>query len=428
MCARSKNSVIMEEGKIVMSNPAKVKRTITKLWSAQSQPAKNAMWILLLLSFSSLRGVAQLALTPPMGWNSWNHFGIHFTDQDIRVTADILARNGMREAGYIYVNIDDGWQGERDETGALHGNKNFPDMKALVDYVHARGLKVGIYSTPGEKSCDGFTGGKGHEQQDAATFAQWGIDFLKYDVCTFRDDLAREAKGDPELARSMMETAFRTMHEAILKTGRPIVYSVSQHGLSSGWTWVAGTGAQLWRIGDDVHDNYESITGIGFAQAGLGRFAGPGHWNDPDMLEIGNGKLAEDEDRTQVSLWSILAAPLIAGNDVSRMSPEALRTLTNAEVIAVDQDPAGRQGDRVWSQGPLEIWSRDLKDGSKVVGLFNRNAGASEITLDLSLFGADRADTVRDLWKHEQLPAIQKRRTFLVPRHGVVLLRMTTKA
>ncbi len=221
-----------------------------------------------------------------------------------------------------------------------------------------------------------------------------------------------------------MERAYRDMHEAIVKTGRPMVYSISQHRLAAGWTWAASTGANLWRIGDDVHDNYESFTGIGFAQACLSQFAGPGHWNDPDMLEVGNGKLTEDEDRTQMSLWSILAAPLIAGNDVTHIAPGVLEILKNPEVIAVDQDAAGKQGDRLWAQGPLEIWARELKDGSKVVGLFNRNAGATAITLDLKLLGFHQAVAVRDLWRHADLPPIHEQQTFIVPRHGVVLLRV----
>ena len=360
-----------------------------------------------------------------MGWNSWNHYGARITDAEVRATADAVASNGMREAGYLYINIDDGWQGERDADGILHGNARFPDMKALADYVHSRGLKIGIYSSPGEKSCGGFAGGKGHEQQDADTFAAWGMDYLKYDICTLRLDLARETHGDPVQARGMMETAFRRMHEALLSTHRPVVYSISQHGLSAGWTWAPSIGAQLWRTGDDVYDNFESIAAIGFAQAGLARFAGPGHWNDPDMLEVGNGKLSADESRTQMSLWSLLAAPLLAGNDVQHVKPDELAILTNREVLALDQDAAGLQGDRVWSQGPLEIWARTLKDGTKAVGLFNRNAGATAMTLDLRLFGAVEATSVRDLWQHLDLPAIHDRQTFLVPRHGVVLLKMS---
>lgn len=363
-----------------------------------------------------------------MGWNSWNHYGIHYTDQDVRQTADAMASNGMKDAGYIYVDLDDGWQGKRDAAGVLHGNENFPDMKALADYVHSKGLKIGIYSTPGEKSCDGFTGGKGYEQQDARTFAAWGIDYLKYDICTFRDDLAREANGDPEIAKRMMVQTFSAMHQALEATGRPILYSLSQHGLSAGWTWAASTGAQAWRTGDDVHDNYESIAAIGFAQAGLSEFAAPGHWNDPDMLEIGNGKLTEDEDRTQMSLWALLAAPLIAGNDVAHLSPATLQILTNTEVIQVDQDSAGRQGDRVWSQGSLEIWARPLHDGSLAVGLFNRNAGPNEMTLDLSMFGIQRVTHVRDLWSHHDLSPFSGKRSFVVPRHGVVLLKLDPSA
>jgi alpha-galactosidase len=212
------------------------------------------------------------------------------------------------------------------------------------------------------------------------------------------------------------------MHSALRATGRPIVFSLSQHGLSRGWTWANRTGANLWRTGDDIRDNYLSVTEIGFAQGGLSKFAGPGHWNDPDMLEIGNGGLTPDEARTQLSLWSLLAAPLLAGNDLSKMDSDSLAILNNCEVLNIDQDPAGQQGNRLWTEGPLEIWSRALTDGSIAVGLFNRNQGAVGIPLDLKLLGLKEAAKVRDVWQHRDLAPIQGFRTFLVAPHGVVLL------
>lgn len=359
-----------------------------------------------------------------MGWNSWNHFGKTISDADVRRIADALVSSGMRDAGYIYVNVDDGWQGERDAAGQLHGNERFPDIKGLADYVHARGLKLGIYSTPGRKSCAGFEGSGGHEEQDARAFSEWGIDFLKYDICTFRLELAEKAHGDPVAGRALMKDAYLRMHAALEKTGRPILLSISQHGLSDVWTWGPEIGAQMWRTGDDIRDKYESVTEIGFAQAGLAGFAGPGHWNDPDMLEVGNTGLDVEEARTQMSLWSLLAAPLLAGNDPSSTSPEMLAVLTNREVIRIDQDSAGKQGDRVWPQGPTEIWARDLSDGSKAVALFNRNAGARWIRLDLSLLGWTAAGKVRDIWQARNLAPIVQSESFLVPRHGVVLLRI----
>jgi alpha-galactosidase len=381
-------------------------------------------WTVFVVWTISLPANAQLAATPPMGWNSWNHFGKNVSAEDVRRVADALVSTGMRDAGYIYVNIDDGWQGERDAQGDLHGNAGFPDIKGLADYVHAKGLKLGIYSTPGKRSCAGFEGGAGHEDQDARSFAAWGIDLLKYDVCSFRTDLDERTHGNPILAQEMMKAAYLRMHIAIEKTGRPILLSISQHGLSEVWTWAPEVGVQMWRTGDDIRDKYESVTEIGFAQAGLAQFAGPGHWNDPDMLEVGNRGLDADEAKTQMSLWSLLAAPLLAGNDPSMTTPEMLTILNNREAIRIDQDHAGRQGDRVWAQGPVEIWARNLADGSKAVGLFNRNAGASWVRLDLSLVGWKVTGPVRDVWQGSTLLPISQSQKFLVPRHGVVLLRL----
>ncbi len=357
-----------------------------------------------------------------MGWSSWNHFGAKVSDADIRATADALVATGMRDNGYQYVNIDDGWQGKRGASGELLGNERFPDMKALTDYVHSRGLKLGIYSSPGALTCAGNEGSMGHEEQDARTFAKWGVDYLKYDICTYRQVLQKEAHGDPELAGQMMFAVFQKMHAALQATGRPIVYSVSQHGLSGGWTWASKVGANLWRTGDDVRDDYLSVTEIGFAQQGLARFSGPGHWNDPDMLEIGNGGMSPDESRTQMSLWSLLAAPLLAGNDLSKMDQNSLNILNNREVLEIDQDSAGRQASRIWSEGPLEIWSRPLADGSIAVGLFNRNQGPMNIPFDPKMFGLKKTTRIRDVWQHKDLTQIETATAIRVTPHGVVLL------
>jgi alpha-galactosidase len=378
--------------------------------------------LILLFRVVALPAQSQLALTPPMGWNSWNHFGAKVRDADIRAAADALVATGLRDSGYVYVNIDDGWQGARDSSGELSPNERFPDMKALADYVHARGLKLGIYSSPGPLTCAGKAGSMSHEEIDARTFAKWGIDYLKYDICSYRKILEQDAHDDPKVAQKMMLAVFEKMHSALQATGRPIVYSVSQHGLSRGWTWANQAGANLWRTGDDVRDNYLSVTEIGFAQGGLSNFAGPGHWNDPDMLEIGNGVLTPDEARTQMSLWSLLAAPLLAGNDLSKMDSDSLSILNNHDVLRIDQDSAGRQGNRVWNEGPLEIWARSLTDGSVAVGLFNRNQGPVEMPLDLKLLGFERAIKVRDVWQHKDLAPIQGSKAFLVAPHGVVLL------
>jgi alpha-galactosidase len=378
--------------------------------------------LILFFSLISRSALAQLAATPPMGWNSWNHFGANVSDADVRAAADAIVATGMRDSGYVYVNIDDGWQGKRTKSGELSPNERFPDMRELADYVHERGLKLGIYSSPGPLTCAGHEGSMGHEDLDARTFAKWGVDYLKYDICSYRKILERDAHGDPALAQRMMFTVFEKMHSALQATGRPIVYSLSQHGLSRGWTWANQAGANLWRTGDDVRDNYLSVTEIGFAQGGLSHFAGPGHWNDPDMLEIGNGGLTSDEARTQLSLWSLLAAPLLAGNDLSKMDSDSLDILNNREVLRIDQDPAGRQGNRIWTEGPLEIWARVLANGSVAVGLFNRNQGPVDILLDLKILGFESAVKVRDIWQHKDLAPIQGSKAFLVAPHGVVLL------
>jgi alpha-galactosidase len=276
--------------------------------------------IAFVVSKASGQTTATLAAKPPMGWNSWNHFAERVTDADVRATADVLVSSGMRDAGYIYVNVDDTWEGQRDAAGNIHSNSKFPDMKALGDYIHSKGLKFGIYSSPGPRTCAGYEGSYGHEDQDAATYASWGVDFLKYDLCGLRDVMdMKSPQYDRIKGQAMMVNAYTRMHESLVKTGRPIVYSICQYGMDSVWEWGAQVGGNLWRTTDDISDNFRSMALIGFSQAGLEKYARPGHWNDPDMLEIGNGGMSADEYRTQMSLWAMLAAPLLAGNDLSKM-------------------------------------------------------------------------------------------------------------
>jgi alpha-galactosidase len=375
----------------------------------------RAVWVVLLLLGSVSSGLAQgegLARTPPMGWNSWNHFECKVTATDVRSAADAIAANGMKAAGYIYVNIDDCWQGKRDEKGVLHPNEKFPDMKGLADYVHGKGLKVGIYSSPGPKTCAGFEGSLGHEEQDARLYGEWGIDYLKYDYCSFQGDVEAQI------------AAYRKMHDALLKTGRPIVFSLCQYGMDRVWAWGPGVGGNLWRTTEDISDDYGRMAYIGFGQEGLDRFAGPGHWNDPDMLEIGNGKMTHDEYLTHMSLWCILAAPLLAGNDLSKMTAETLEILTNPEVVAVDQDQAGIQGYPVAQEGPLDVWVKPLWDGGKAVGLFNRGESAMPVTAHFRDIGIGDQANVRDLWAKRDLGVVQNRFTAVVPKHGVVLVKV----
>jgi len=367
---------------------------------------------------------AQLAVTPPMGWNSWNYFAGRVDDKAVRDAADALVSTGMRDAGYIYVNIDDTWEGERDTSGALHTNNKFPDMKALADYVHSKGLKLGIYSSPGPKTCAGYEASYQHEEQDAKMYAGWGIDYLKYDLCSFNDIMKAQAPNDPAGQKAIMIAAYEKMHKALVATGRPIVYSYCQYGMDNVWEWGPQNGANLWRTTGDIAARYDRMAEIGFGQAGLSRFAGPGHWNDPDMLEVGNGKMTDDENRSHMSLWAILAAPLLAGNDLSAMKPEVLSMLTNKEVIAIDQDPLGVQGDRAYAVGPVEVWSKPLKDGSKIVGIFNRS-GPRDVSLQFKPLGYSGAVKARDIWAAKDLGTIKDGWTTNIPYHGVVLLRVS---
>ncbi len=383
----------------------------------------HRLWLLPLLAALGLASAGaqtvKLAATPPMGWNSWNHFAGRVTDKDIRDSADMLVSTGMRDAGYIYVNIDDTWEAGRDAQGNILTNEKFPDMKALTAYVHSKGLKIGLYSSPGPKTCAGYEGSYQHEEQDAKTYADWGFDYLKYDLCGYRDIMDKEAGKDQDKAYAMMRAAYAKMDKALKATGRPIVFSLCQYGWDSVWKWGPSVDGNLWRTTGDIDDSYRRMAEIGFSQAGLAKYAAPGHWNDPDMLEIGNGKMTTDEYTTHMTLWAILAAPLLAGNDLTKMSPADKAILTNRDVIAIDQDPLGRQGDRVSAEGPFEVWSKPLKDGSVAVALFNRGEDTEKMALPpASAISLKSVKSIRDIWS----PGDTTKGPWLVPGHGVELL------
>ncbi|HEX5282570.1 MAG TPA: glycoside hydrolase family 27 protein [Bryocella sp.] len=386
---------------------------------------KKAVSVVIVLGFSAIAATAQgvLAATPPMGWNSWNHYRAKVDDATIRATADAMVKSGMRDAGYIYVNIDDTWEGQRDGRGNIQANSKFPDMKALADYVHSKGLKLGIYSSPGAKTCAGYEGSLGHEEQDAKTYAAWGIDYLKYDLCGLRTEM--KGAPNPEAAHQIMIDAYEKMHNALLATGRPIVFSLCQYGDDAVWRWGTSVGGNLWRTTGDISDKYSRMAEIGFGQAGLAKYAGPGHWNDPDMLEVGNGGMKLDEYRTHMSLWAILAAPLLAGNDLTAMTPETVALLTNPQVVAIDQDALGKEGDRVSAEGPIEIWMRPLSRGGAAIGVFNRNPGVQTTTLDLRQFGFAPSARVQDVWADKQMPSAAHPYALTIPGHGVVLLQVS---
>lgn len=366
----------------------------------------------LLVPAVSAQTPAPLAQTPPMGWNSWNKFGCNVSDKLIREMADAMVSTGMQAAGYQYVNIDDCWQVSRDASGTIVADPaRFPSgIKALADYVHGKGLKLGIYTDAGTGTCEKRPGSLNHEVQDAKTYASWGIDYVKIDWCN--------AEGlDPEVQ-------YAKLRDALAQSGRPIVFSICNWGVKTPWRWGPHIG-NLWRTTGDINDTYDRMSLIGFGQNGLEKFAGPGHWNDPDMLEVGNGGMKRDEYRTHMALWALLAAPLLAGNDLRTMSPETKELLTNSEVLAVDQDKRGVQGHRVWEEGPLEIWVKPLADGSQAVGLFNRSESATKMTLDFKSIGAPASAKVRDLLDHKDLGTMQNSYTAEVPMHGVVLARVS---
>jgi alpha-galactosidase len=356
----------------------------------------------------------QIAATPPMGWNSWNKFACKVNEQLIRETADAIVTSGMKAAGYQYVNIDDCWQVSRDAKGVIVADATgFPSgIKALADYVHSKGLKLGVYTDAGRLTCQKRPGSYEHEAQDVSTYAEWGVDYVKIDWCY--------AEGlDPEVQYAKFRDAFG-------QASRPMIFSICNWGVKAPWTWGPHTG-NLWRTTGDISDHYDRMSVIGFSQNGLGKFAGPGHWNDPDMLEVGNGGMKHDEYLTHMSLWVLLAAPLLAGNDLRSMDSETKEILTNPEVIAVDQDAKGVQGNRVWDEGPLEIWARPLADGSTVVGLFNRGESEFKITLNFNDIGVTGPGRVRDLWRHQELGTISGSHTAAVPKHGVVLLKISSQ-
>ena len=355
---------------------------------------------------------ALLAPTPPMGWNSWNKFGCDVNEKLIREIADAMVSSGMKSAGYQYVNVDDCWQVSRESDGTIVADaKRFPNgIKKLAYYVHSKGLKFGLYTDAGRLTCQKRPGSFEHEFQDAKTYASWGVDYVKVDWCN--------AEGlDPEVQ-------YAKFRDALAQAGRPIVFSICDWGVKAPWHWAPHIG-NLWRTTGDIADNYDRMSVIGFSQNGLEKFAGPGHWNDPDMLEVGNGGMNRDEYRTHMALWAILAAPLLAGNDLRTMTAETRELLTNSEVIAVDQDPKGLQGHRLWEEGPLEIWVKPLADGSQAVALFNRGESALEMRLDAHLIGVPTSSKLRDLLDHKDLGPIQDSYVTKVPMRGVVLLRVS---
>jgi alpha-galactosidase len=354
-----------------------------------------------------------LARTPPMGWNSWNRFGCNVSAELIRGMADAMVSSGMKDAGYQYVVIDDCWQVARERSGRIVADSvRFPaGIKAVADYVHGKGLKFGIYTDAGRRTCQGRPGTYGYETIDARTYAEWGVDYVKEDWCN------AEGLDAP--------TQYAKFRDALLATGRPIVLSICEWGSHEPWTWGPTTG-NLWRTTGDIEDRWSSMVSLVDLNAQYASAAGPGSWNDPDMLEVGNGGMTTDEYRAHFSLWAIMAAPLMAGNDLRTMSADTRAILTNQEVIAIDQDSLGVQGRLVEenSEG-LQVFMKPLRDGSRAVVLFNRTALATPIGASWWRLRVNGRARVRDLWAHADLGEFTDRFIATVPPHGAMMLRIT---
>ena len=381
----------------------------------------------------------KIALTPPLGWNSWNCFAGAVTSEKIKAAADAMVKSGLINHGWTYINIDDCWMikpgskdpmldGERrDKNGMILTNKNFPDMKGLADYVHSKGLKIGTYSSPGTLTCAGYTGSFKFEKEDAIQFAAWGMDYLKYDWCSY----SKEAKDKslPELQKP-----YDVMRKALDGVKRDIVYSLCQYGMGNVWEWGEAIGGNAWRTTGDITDSWSSVESIGFTQNGKEKYAGPGHWNDPDMLVVGkvgwgpqlhNSKLTPSEQYTHITLWSLLASPLLIGCDMTQMDEFTLNLLTNDEVIAVNQDALGKQAGRVYKEGNIEVWTKELEDGSIAAGIFNRGEEKAKVSVKLSDLNLNGKFTVRDVWRQKNTGSIDKAYQCTIPRHGSAFIKLT---
>ncbi|MGA2032894.1 MAG: NPCBM/NEW2 domain-containing protein [Thermoguttaceae bacterium] len=379
-------------------------------------------------SLTIVGGVHKLALTPPLGWNSWNCWASAVSADKVRAAADAMVRSGLAAHGFQYVNIDDCWEGGRDAQGEIRTNQKFPDMKALADYVHGRGLKLGIYSSPGPKTCAGYDASWKHEQQDADSYAKWGVDYLKYDWCSY-------GEIEPHPDRAGLMKPYRVMRDALDHCSRDIVFSLCQYGMGDVWEWGATVGGNCWRTTGDITDNWSSMSGIGFGQNGHERFAGPGHWNDPDMLVVGKvgwgpslhpTHLNRNEQLTHISLWCLLSSPLLIGCDMSAMDDFTVALLTNDEVLDVNQDPLGKPAGQVAQEGIGTVYARPLFDGSKAVGLFNRGRAPATVRASWSKLKIAGQQPVRDLWQRKDLGTFDGFFETTVPPHGVVLLKIGT--
>ena len=354
-----------------------------------------------------------LGLTPQMGWNSWNHFHCGINEDIVKKTSDAFIARGLDKVGYQYVNIDDCWQKSRDSNNVIQPDPStFSDFQGMIDYVHSKGLKFGLYSDAGYKTCAGRPGSLGFETVDANTYAKWTVDYLKYDNC--------------DTDKTTPETRYPVMRDALNKTGRPIFFSMCEWGVNNPATWAPDVG-NSWRTTGDITDSWDSMISRADENDKWAKYAGPGGWNDPDMLEVGNGGMTKTEYETHFSLWCLMKAPLLIGCDISNIDNESLRILTNTEVIAVNQDKLGVQGYKRKSENNLEVWAGPLEGGCVAVVLLNRGDASASVTAEWADIGLDssRQATVRDLWQLKDVGTMTGSVTAMVPSHGVVMYKIT---
>ena len=417
------DGVVLDEDKGVLSGSCAVAGDYPLVLTATNDKGSAST------AFTLCVGEDKIGLTPPMGWNSWNCWALSVSQEKVMASAAALINKGLADYGYAYMNIDDAWEGdERTPEGYIQANEKFPDMKALGDWLHSNGLKFGIYSSPGDYTCGGFLGSLDHERQDAEVWNSWGVDYLKYDWCGYSKVF--------EAGRDKSEAAFirpyLKMQQYLREQPRDIFYSLCQYGWGKVWEWGALIDANSWRTSHDIVDTWESLYVTGFErQPGLHPYAGPGHWNDPDMLIVGkvgwssslrDSRLTPDEQYTHISLWSLLAANMLIGCDISQIDDFTFNLLCNNEVNAVNQDVLGHQAHQDVVEDGMQIWSRDLSDGSYAVGIFNLNEASVPVQLDgaLAKIGL-KAETVRDLWRQKEIPTAA---IYVIPPHGVLYVKV----
>ena len=374
-------------------------------------------------------GDRMIALTPPMGWNSWNCWALSVSQEKVMSSAQALIDKGLADYGYCYMNVDDGWEAEnRNADGTIAVNDKFPSMKALGDWLHERGLKFGIYSSPGDYTCGGYLGSIDHELQDAESYNSWGVDYLKYDWCGYGRAHAKERdKGVASYVRPYL-----LMQKFLREQPRDIFYSLCQYGMANVWEWGRFVDANSWRTTGDITDTWRSMYDIGFRkQAGLAEYAAPGHWNDPDMLIVGkvgwssnlrDSRLTPDEQYTHITLWTLLASNMLIGCDIAQMDDFTIGLLCNNEVNAINQDILGKQADRVSKDGDIEVWARPLSDGSQAIGIFNVGDEDQQFDIKKLAPNAASAGTIRDLWRQKDLTPSELVCT--IPTHGCKYIKV----